>query len=525
MSSSSRSKLLSRRRFLGASLACALAPFAFSNGQAAPGGRRTRFVDYPFKLGVSSGTPSDRSVVLWTRLCPAPLLGGGMTEDRVRLRWEIAADPAFGRIVQAGSWYCAPELAHSAHIEVQNLAADTEYFYRFMAGDEASPVGRTRTLPSPEARVERFRFALASCQQYEQGYFHAYRHAAADDPRLMLFVGDSIYESSWGNDPVRAHFGGEPQSLTDYRVRHAQYRLDPDLAAMHAAVPWLVTVDDHEIDNDWAADISEHLDPRFVERRAAALQAFFEHMPLPMGSLQAGARLNLYRSLDIGRLIRLWLLDTRQYRSPPVCTRPGMAGGGRQPLDACAARFDPSRSMLGLEQEAWLARGMATSEARWNVVAQPTLFSELKVLDWGTPSFDMDGWDGYAAARERLLQTVRKQRLTNPLFIGGDVHCSYAADVKADFSRPDSPTLGTEVAGTSLISAGYPQAVVDQFLPMNPHMRFGNSLEHGYLLFDVAPDETTAQIRTVASITDRNAAIRTLKHFTIEAGRPGLAET
>ncbi|HEY7070408.1 MAG TPA: alkaline phosphatase D family protein, partial [Acidimicrobiales bacterium] len=240
---------------------------------------RPRFVGYPFTLGVASGAPTPESVVLWTRLAPEPLAGGGVSEASVVVRWEVATDDAFRRVVRSGTVDTLAGQGHAVHVLAEGLQANRWHWYRFMAGDDMSPVGRTRTLPASGANPTRLRLAYGSCQQFEQGYYAAHRHIVDEDVDLMVFLGDYIYESSWGVNLVRRHAGGEPRTLAEYRNRHAQYKTDPDLQALHAQVPWLVVWDDHEVDNDYADWRSEDLDPQFIARRAAAYQAYFEHMP------------------------------------------------------------------------------------------------------------------------------------------------------------------------------------------------------------------------------------------------------
>ncbi|MEP6881599.1 MAG: alkaline phosphatase D family protein, partial [Dokdonella sp.] len=315
---------LRRRTLLKAAILASLGPWIAPLARSA--GRQVAFVDYPFRLGVASGTPTATSVVLWTRLCPDALHDGGMGVQQVPMTWEVSRDELFGDIVRCGDWFAMAGRAHSAHVTVEGLEPDRPYWYRFHAHGEVSPTGRTRTLPLAGTPTSHLRFALASCQHFEHGYFSAYRHMLRDDPDLVLFVGDYIYEYNVTAQRVRAHVNAEPYSLQDYRTRYAQYHLDPDLQAMHQAAPWYVTIDDHEVMNDWAGDTGEDLDPNFVQRRADALQAYFEHVPLPMDSLLTGRHLALYRNVDIGNLIRLHILDDRQYRDPEPCSRPGMAG-------------------------------------------------------------------------------------------------------------------------------------------------------------------------------------------------------
>lgn len=507
-----------RRRLLTAAV---LAPFVVATATPARAARQ-RFIDYPFRLGVSSGCPTATSVVLWTRLCPDPLHGGGVDEERVRIRWELADDERFGSIRQRGEWFTSPDLAHSAHVEVAGLSPGRPYWYRFFVGDAISPVGRTRTLPATHELPSALRFATASCQHFEQGYFSAYRGLIADDPQFLIFLGDAIYESSWGDDLVRRHAAEVPRTLEAYRNRHAQYRCDPDLAAAHASIPWFVTVDDHEVENDWAADVSQHRDPQFVQRKAAGLQAFFEHMPLPLSSLRLGAALDLYRTWDVGRLARINLLDTRQFRDPQPCPRPGMSGANTVSDDNCPSRTGASRTLLGKTQAGWLDSRLAGSQAQWNILAQPTLFSPLHQLRDGASHHYTETWDGYPGARQDVIRALVRRRVKNPLIVGGDVHCTYAANVHERPECPESPVIATEFTGTSLTSAGFPQATVDALVSANAHIRFGNSNHHGYLLFDVGRHEAVVRLRAVTSVKEQASDVSTRMALAVEAGRPGV---
>ena len=422
-----RTSTLSRRGFLGGAVALA------TTGLLTPALNRRawaqdRFTGYPFTLGIASGCPQPDSVVLWTRLAPAPLSGGGMEPERVEVQWEVAYDEHFHTIVQKGSVWTVQELGHSVHVEVYGLEPARWYWYRFLVRDEVSPVGRTRTAPAPHAALERLRLAVASCQHYEQGYFSAYRHMAEEDLDLVVFVGDYIYESSWGEQLVRRHNGPEPYTLVEYRNRHAQYRTDPDLQRMHALVPWLVTWDDHEVDNDYANDQSEHLDPQFLIRRAAAYQAYYEHMPLRHSARPRGPSLRLYERYTFGNLLQICMLDDRQYRAPQACPRPGMGGGTVVPMPRCPELGDPERTLLGAEQEAWLLEALGTSSARWNVLAQQTLMAQVDVNPGPEQAFWTDGWDGYRAARSHLLSFIADKRPANPLLIGGDVHSYWVSE-------------------------------------------------------------------------------------------------
>ncbi|MEK7874831.1 MAG: alkaline phosphatase D family protein, partial [Pseudomonadota bacterium] len=346
-----------------------------------------------------------------------------------------------------------------------------------------SPVGRTRTTPAPDAALERLRFAFASCQQYEQGYYAAHRHLAAEDLDLIVFLGDYIYESSWGRNHVRKHATAEPYTLADYRARHAQYKTDPDLQRSHAAAPWIVTWDDHEVDNDYANDRSEDLDPEFLVRRAAAYQAYYEHMPLARHSLPRGPGAQIYDRFSFGDLVQFHVLDDRQYRAHQACAKPGR--GGSNVVDDCAERLASDHTMLGAAQEAWLADGLARTRARWNVIAQQTLMAQHDRKPGPGQSFWTDGWDGYPAARARLLNDITRLKPSNPLVIGGDVHCNWVADLKPDFDDPKSPVVATEFCGTSITSQGPSQKQVQTMLAENPHLRYGEGTKRGYVKMDI----------------------------------------
>ena len=498
----------------GLAASAVLAPVASYRTWAQP-----RFSAYPFTLGVASGSPRADGIVLWTRLAPEPLAGGGMPSTSVELNWELARDESFRNIVRTGTATATPELGHSVHVEVTDLEPAHWYWYRFTAGDAVSPAGRTRTAPAPDVALERLRFAFASCQQYEQGYYAAHRHLAAEDLDLVVFLGDYIYESSWGRNHVRKHDSGEPYTLSEYRNRYALYKSDPDLRHSHAVAPWIVTWDDHEVDNDYANDQSEDLDPEFLTRRAAAYQAYYEHMPLARRALPRGPDAQLYDSFAFGDLATFFVLDDRQYRARQACPKPGR-GGGNFGAD-CAERLGPGRTMLGAAQEAWLRDGLARTHAKWNVIAQQTLMAQLDRKPGPGQSFWTDGWDGYPAARARLLNDIAGLKPSNPLVIGGDVHCTWVADLKPDFDDPKSPVVATEFCGTSITSQGPSQKQVEMMLAENPHLRYGNGQKRGYVKMEIRRDACTATLRALGSEKRADSDISTLATFVVENGRPG----
>jgi alkaline phosphatase D len=488
---------------------------------------------YPFRLGVASGSPLPNAVVLWTRILSEPGNPEAPAPGPLSVRWEVADDQAFRRIVASGEAGALPELAHSVHVDVTGLRPDRWYWYRFMLGDAVSPVARTRTAPAPDAMPARMRLAYASCQHWEFGEYAAHRHIAAAAPDLVAFLGDYIYE--WGPydaaHPSTARRSNESMTLADYRARYAQYKADLQLQAAHHAAPWIVTWDDHEVSNDYANDRDGALDPAFLLRRAAAYQAFYEHMPVRLPVLPGGpdryAHMRIYERYDWGRLARFHLLDDRQYRSHQACA-PAGRGGSTSVDRACLARLQPERTMLGAEQEAWLAQGLAASPARWNILAQQTLMAQCSqtpvARDGGR--FWTDGWDGYPAARARLLDMIARHRPANPLVISGDVHSFFASDLQRDFNRPASaanPVLATEFCGSSVTSNSRPQARTDQYLAMNPHIRYGRSDRRGFVMMDLRPQSGAVLFQALDDVRDAGSGVSTVAAFTLPDGRPGAA--
>ena len=501
--------------------AAALGAAAFLSPLVGCATARPRFASYPFTLGVASGSPRPDGVVIWTRLAPEPLRGGGLDPEPIEVRWEVASDAGFRDIVRQGRDKATPDMAHAVHVEVEGLAPRRHYFYRFAAGDAVSATGRTRTAPTPGQGDERLRLAFASCQHYEQGYFVAHRHMAAEDVDLVAFLGDYIYESSWGRELVRKHANPVPYTLAQYRDRYAQYKTDEDLQRSHAAAPWIVTWDDHEVQNDYADDQAEDLDPAFLARRTAAYRAYVEHMPLRRSVLQAGGAIRLYERHEWGQLALLHKLDDRQYRSHEACPKSGR-GGSNVVGPTCTERLDEARTMLGAEQERWLDEGFAASRARWNLLVQETFFSPAATIRKGERYHWTDGWDGYPAARARLLRSMQQHRVANPLIIGGDVHCTWASDVHAQPEDPASPIVASELCGTSITSQGPSPKLFADIRAANPHIRYGNNAHRGYMVLDIAPERVEARLRAVATVKRADAGITTAQTFTVEAGRPGI---
>ncbi|HTO55337.1 MAG TPA: alkaline phosphatase D family protein, partial [Myxococcota bacterium] len=487
----------------------------------------------PFSLGVASGEPAPDGFVLWTRLAPDPLSKdpgspGGMSGGDLGLGYEIARDEGMRDVVQRGSATAEAAFAHSVHLEVTGLEPGRPYWYRFTSGAAQSPIGRALTAPAPGAPLAKLRFACASCSNYEAGYFASYRHLAAENPDLVLFLGDYIYEYIETKRPtVRKHSDDvEPTTLPGYRNRYAQYRLDSDLQNLHGSVSALVTWDDHEVQNDYADRWSQDFDDpeHFLQRRAAAYQAFYEHMPLrPSRVRPRSGSLDLYGRFGFGDLLEFSVLDGRQYRSREACYAKPDHGGGHVETDAsCPELRDPHRNYLGPAQESWLAASLSKSRARWNVIAQDVLMAQLRErLPDGKIGFWTDDWNGYPVSRRKLLQTIHDQRVQNALVLSGDIHSFWANDLKLDFDDPRSPTVASELVGTSITSYGLPYDRFAGYLADNPHVRFFDSRWRGYMVSDVTPERVTTRFQAISNPQDPNAALSTLATFVVEDGKPG----
>ena len=473
---------------------------------------------YPFSLGVASGSPLPDSVILWTRILADPFNAAGTAPVALTVRWEAAEDEAFRRIAAKGSATALPALAHSVHVDATGLQPGRWYWYRFMLGEAISPIGRTRTAPAPGEMPPLLKLAVASCQHWEFGSYAAHRHIAASAPDLVAFVGDYIYE--WGpyrlTHPAKAVRSDECLNLDQYRARYAQYKSDRDLQAAHHAAPWIVTWDDHEVENDYTADVDPRGNALFLARRAAAYQAFYEHMPIRLPERADYARFRIFQRFDWGQLARFHVLDDRQYRAHHAC---GQTSTSRRD---CAELADPKRSMLGTEQEAWLAQGLKTSKARWNIIAQQTLMAQS-----GRERVWTDGWDGYPAARSRLFEALAASNAANPLVVSGDVHSFFASELRRDFERPVSkanPVLAAEFCGTSVTSSSRAQARTQAMVDANPHIQYGRSDKRGFILMAVTPSGASASFMGLDDVHDAASAVAALAKFDVTAGSAGIVK-
>jgi alkaline phosphatase D len=511
---------MDRRAFLLASARLA-AIAALGPVSGCTQGERIRFERDPFTLGVASGDPLSDGVVLWTRLAPDPLGGGGIDESTVEVEWLVARDDAMKDVARRGTASAVRELAYSVHAEVSGLDAGRTYWYRFRAGGAESPIGRTRTAPAAQSTPQRMRFAFASCQNYAHGFYTAHAALAREDLDALLFLGDYIYEGTARGDIVRDYAKrGWSFSLADYRERYAQQKLDNNLQASHAAFPWIVTWDDHEVENNYAGGIDKE-DPRnraTLAERAAGYQAFYEHMPVRVPRPQ-GPELKLHRALSFGDLVTFFVLDTRQYRSPAVALCSERAA---TPSGYCPASLDARRTMLGADQRSWLLGGLAGSRTGWNVLAQSVRFAQQDSSpDPNMHRFDgVDNWMGYVADRQAILEQFAMTR--NPVVLSGDSHVNFVYDLKRDFNDPASPIVGTELLTTSISSEGDPEEPRTEFdpSPKNPHLRFFDN-HRGYIRCTIERGSLTAEFRAVSTVRTPSATVSTTATFAVEDRRPG----
>ena len=511
----------SRRLFLSYGATLASIPMM---GRTQSANEKQTFSANPISLGVASGEPTSSSVVLWTRLAPKPLEpDGGMRPVAVEVMWEIAEDESMKKVVRRGTAIATHHLGHTIHVQPESLKPDRWYWFRFRAGDAESPIGRTRTFPESAVLPEKVKFAFASCQHFEHGLFTAYEQMAKDDLDLIFHLGDYIYEYEGKDNKVRKHIGKETGSLSDYRVRHAQYRSDPLLATAHARCPWLVTWDDHEFDNNCAGDISEEkgIDPaEFLLRRANAYQAYYEAMPLGLDSLPQGPDMKIYRQASFGRLAQFFVLDTRQYRTDQP--------NEDKPSELNEAALSPKNTMLGHKQRKWLQGALIGSQGHWNVLAQQVMMEMAAIDRKGlAPKYSMDQWPGYAHERMALMRYIEDRKISNPVVLTGDIHSNWANDLRVDDRKPESPVVATEFVGSSISSGGNGQ-IRPNYLPalhaVNPGVKFHNT-ERGYVRCEVTKDLWKSDYVAVEDVLKPGGNIVTRATFVVESGKPGAQKS
>ena len=514
--------MLNRRTFLAGAATSTLAAPAILRSQSL-------WRNYPFSLGIASGDPSPDGFVIWTRLAPDPLEAhGGMGMGTMPVKWDIASDDRFRTIVASGEALARPELAHTVHVEVTGLQPDRPYFYRFEAGGERTIRGQARTLPLPSFSPEALRFAVAGCQHYEDGYYTAFRYLAREELAFVYHYGDYIYEyrgdpvrPGWGDGglyvPVRQHAGQMLYSLDDYRRRYAQYKSDPDLQRAHAAHAFYVTFDDHEVDNNWVGDIEEGAVPAevFRLRRAAAFQAWYEHVPVRRRLFPHASGVTAHRSTRYGNLVEMNFLDTRQFRSDQPC------GDGFK--TECPEVRAQTATVLGAEQEAWLARNLQQRDVRWNCIAQQIMMMSLDRRrgpeEGDAKILNLDSWAAYEVPRQRLL--ARMNGLDNVIVLTGDEHQNFAGLLH----HRDRP-VAAEFVATSISSGGDGsdrRRGSDAILANNPQLKFVND-QRGYLTCDVTSDEWRTNFMVLDRVSEPNGQLSKRATWAVPRNAPQLRQ-
>ena len=542
---------MDRRTFLtgagGLTAAATLAPALLREGAAA-----ARLPSGAFRHGVASGDPLGDRVVLWTRVTPGPhAFPGSGQGPNTTVTWQVARDPQFSRVVRSGRVVTGATRDHTVKVDAAGLQPGSRYWYRFRALGETSPVGRTRTATAGCPDVDSLRFGLVSCANYEGGFFRGYGHLAErDDLDFVLHLGDYIYEygtGEYGPGPEidRTHQPAhEIVSLADYRRRHAQYKTDPDLAALHRRNPFIITLDDHEVANDSHRAGAENHTPEtegdYRDRRARAMRAMLEWQPIRPPSPG-----RLYRRLPQGDLADIHLLDLRRYRDPQVAT----------PTDP--AIDDPTRTITGDAQMGWLKNGLSRNGITWRFVANPVMIAPVDVpgldglppgtadalaqltnssapVQGGAP-YNVDQWDGYRADRAELLGHLDDQGIDNVVFLTGDIHSSWACDLPLDpATYPASGSVATELVGTSItsdnlddITGSEPRttsiAVEEAIKTANPHIKLLEFDSHGYSVVDVDADRVQMDWYYLSDRTDPEATVSFAQAWAVQAGANAVA--
>ena len=476
-----------------------------------------RFYRNPFTLGVASGDVTQGSVVLWTRLAPEPLAaGGGIGQDAIPVRWELFQDEDMQQAVMGGEELALPQLAHSIHADVQGLEPGREYWYRFSVGTHTSEAGRTKTLPAHNSQTGSIRFATVSCQNYAHGYFVAYDHIIADGPDFVIHLGDYIYETSYGVNFRKHETEVMPLTLDGFRRRHALYKTDENLKRAHARLPFFSTLDNHDAVID--------ADPAGSAARAAAYQAWYEHMPTRGYGNPGDNRFELLRTIRAGDLVQINLLDTRQFRaSQMLCTDNEPSHGFGNYRIRCPEVFAEGRSMLGEKQESWLMDNILANRAPWNVIASTSVFSPFH-LDIDDKIFNFTAsWDGYPANRDRVVDAINRSNTGRTVILSGDMHSFWAIDGMQS-TAPADRFPGVEFVASS-ISANWPDQMdkpISDNLVRNPQIKFYEPDKRGYLLHEVTAREWQTTARAVDNVKDAHSKVFDLARFVVENGEPGF---
>jgi alkaline phosphatase D len=432
----------------------------------------------PFALGVASGDPDQQSVILWTRLT------GDAPVGDVNVSWDIATDAAFTQIIQQGDIVSSAGTGGSLSVLAEGLGADQWYFYRFTALGVSSPTGRTRTMPLVDSTPDVFAVVSVSCQDYQRGEYAALRGIADSSADLLVFLGDFIYASATHDYGGRTHGGPAPEALEEYRDRYALYLSDPSLRAARASLPWVAIWDDNEVAPNYAGRVPE-IGPGY--------QAWFEHVP-NRGRQADPTSDQIYRSVSVGDLVDISLLDGRQYRSAQAC-----GTGDLGAAEDCPERHLEERTMLGDAQERWLDDSLSQSRARWQFVAQQTMIARLELNLGGSALYNSDQWDGYTAARTRLMDSLA--RASSPVVLSGDLHAATVAilpgQVAAEFV---APSISSSIADRTALGLGVSAALQPDVLQLDTDQR-------GYLHLEITPDRIRVVQMAVADAWDPQSPV------------------
>jgi len=529
MKDGSGSRFIGRRQVLGGIGLLAAAPLVAQ--QRTP----PRMPGFPFTLGVASGDPEPNGFVLWTRLAPRPTEPlAGLDQVPYTVRWQVSEDEGFRRIAAEGETLARPELGYSVHVTPTTLRPGRAYHYRFMAGTETSATGRARTLPAAGDDVRRVRLGVAGCQDYQSGLYTAFAHLAAEDADAIFHYGDYMYEYgprasvfSWETGEqiptVRQHDRPMVFSLDDYRRRYALIRLDPDLQAAHASAAFLCSFDDHEVVNNWVGDIDPANTP--VEylrlRRAAAMQAWYEFMPVREDAFPRDGFSGPWRQYRFGRLLDARKLNTRNHRTDQPCDDKFGAW--------CEGVNDPAAQVLGTAQEDWLVSGLTRAPARWNALLQQIMMMDLDrapqtATGAQTRGINTDSWAAYTVPRDRLLS--RLAPVPNLIVLTGDEHQHHAGEIRPTGAAPETPPSAIEFVTTSATSGSDGPGVRKQhaeILRRNPGLKYIRD-ERGYSLMTITPDGWTADMKTVSTVRAPGGRVATAASWRIPAGAARLEQ-
>jgi len=516
-----------------------------------------------FQHGIASGDPLPDAVLIWTRVTPnhrtTPGSGHG---KRVDVRWEVATDRGFRRVVRQGTFETGPSRDHTVKVDVTGLEPETWYYYRFHFNAGTSRVGRTRTAPDERSTPENLRLGVVSCANWQAGYFTAYRALAKrTDLHAVLHLGDYLYEYKPGgygygmsDVDIRSHVPPhEMVSLADYRQRHAQYKTDRDLQDLHAIYPWIITWDDHEVTNDqWAHGGENHTDATegdYGARKARAHRAYDEWMPVRMDGtarLRDGDR--LYRRLRFGRLAEISMLDLRSYRSEQVVT------AAPTPVPHIEAEVsDPSRTITGKQQMQWLKDSLDRIGPQWKVIGNPVMIAPVTFA--GVPDellgpindvtgllpedglpYNVDQWDGYTADRKEVFKHIRNHQVGDALFVTGDIHSGWACELPYDpASYPVGDSAGVEFVCSSVTSnnlkdiTGSPSRttsipVEEAILANNRHIKYLNFDDHGYSVLDITSKRAQMDWFIIGDRADQDTPVTWTRSLATNAGTGKLHE-